>query len=107
MVSLDAVAPRATLGWSAEQREIIFLRVAVLATVVLNDLEYILQAHDRHRFDVARLAQPGCQQRARKVLLKRRHLSQGQSLAFLGNEVPVHALVGVEVKYGFAALIVI
>jgi hypothetical protein len=58
MVALDAVAPRAAVGRSAEQGEIVFLRVATLAAVLLHDLKHIFQAHDRHGLDVAVLTQP-------------------------------------------------
>src|SRR5712672_2144879 len=57
MVSLDAVAPGSTVGRSTEHREVIFLGIATLATIALDDLEHVFQAHDGHGFDVARLAQ--------------------------------------------------
>jgi hypothetical protein len=61
MVALDAVAPRVAVGGSAENRKIVFLRVAALAAVVLHKLEHVFQTHDRDGLDVARLAQPGRQ----------------------------------------------
>ena len=46
-------------GLFKPRRAIVFLRVAVLAAVVLNDLEYVFQAHDRHGLDIACLAESG------------------------------------------------
>src|SRR5580698_7003412 len=79
----------------------------MLATVVLYDLEHLFQAHDRHRLDVASLAQPGGQQPAGEVFLIGCHLAQGQALALLRDKMPIQALVGIERKYRFAALLVI
>src|SRR5262249_31928419 len=98
VVALEAGPPRASVGWGAEHREIVFLRGSALPACGLNHLAHVLQTPERDRLDVARLAQSGCQQGTREVLLIGRHLSQRQSLAFFRNEMPVHALVCVEGK---------
>src|ERR1700677_2423280 len=105
MVALDTVAPGATVGRSAEHGEIVFLRVAVLAAILLHDLEHFLQAHDRHRLDVPRLAQAGRKQCAGELPLIGSHLAQWQALALLRDEVPIHTLICIKRESRFAALI--
>ena len=72
--------------------------IAVLAVIVLQQLQYIFQAHDGDGLDITGLAQPRRQQRARQVLLVGGHFAERQSRALLGDEVPVHALVVAELE---------
>src|ERR1700731_1406585 len=90
-MSLDAPAPGSRVGWRAEHREVIFLRIALLAVIVF-------QAHDGDSLNLAGLAQSGCQKRARQVFLVGAHFAQRQPLALLGDKLPVHALVVTELE---------
>src|SRR6185369_13898096 len=96
VMSLHAPAPGSRIGRRAEHCEMILLRIAALATIVLERLQHVLQAHDGDGFDVADLAQPGRQQRTRQIPLAGAHFAQRQPLSLLGDEVPVHALVVAE-----------
>ena len=98
MMSLDAPAPGSRVGWRAEHREVIFLRIAVLAVIVFEHLQHVFQAHDSDGLNVAGLAESGRQQRARQVLLVGAHFAQRQPLALPGDKMPVHALVVTELE---------
>src|SRR5260370_37166419 len=105
MMALATVAPGTVVRRSPEHGKIVLLWISALAAVVLDELEHVFQAHDRHGLDIARLTQAGGQERAGEVLLIGRHLAQRQALALLRDEVPVDALVGIEGEARFAALI--
>src|SRR5260370_958740 len=66
--------------------------------------QYVLKAHDGDGLDVASLAQTGAEQGVRQLRLVGRHLPQGQPLSRLGDEVPVEALVVIELVSGLVAL---
>ena len=71
VVALHAISPSGVIPGRAENREVVFLRIAPLAVVLLHQAQHVFQAHDRDRLHVARLAETGAQQRAGEVLLIR------------------------------------
>ena len=51
--------PRLRVGRGAEDAEVIFLGIAALAVVLLEDSQHILETHDSFDFDEALLAESG------------------------------------------------
>ena len=105
MVALDAIAPGTRLRRLAEHAEEISFRIAARPLPVFHHLQDFIQAHDGGGLDVTALAEPGGEQRVRELLLRRSHLAERQTLALLGNVVPIEALVGVHREGGLRALL--
>ncbi len=114
VVALDAPAPRHLLRRRrrAEDREEVLLRIAFERRAArrlragrplrgLQRFQHGLEIHDRRRGQVAALAQPGLEQVAHQLMLRRAHVADQESLArkHLGrDEMPVRPLVRLERK---------
>ena len=81
----------------AEKTEVIKQGIAARG-LVFKIIKDLLQTHDAGGLEVTAMAQRAGKQSVSKVLLRGRHVCEGQTLAFHGNEVPVHPFVGVHVK---------
>ena len=99
-MALETPSPHALAGVGfSEDRDVVLLGVA-LDGIVLDLGEDGLEAHDGGGVDHALLAEPGAEESVGVVQLHRAEFADLDPLAVEGDEVPVLALVVLEVKGG-------
>ncbi len=105
VMALHAIAPCASRGRGAEYGYVVFLGIALGPGAVFDDTQYVLQAHDRFRLQVALLAEPRAEKRRSQMLLRRCHFPQRQAFSLDRNKVPVLALIVFEREGSLGALL--
>ena len=107
-MSFNAPTPGSFCARFAEDRKIIELGIArEFASGAFHVEENVLKAHDVSGFIVAVSAEPGGEERVRKLALRGRHFFYGQAIAGFRDEMPIASLVALEIKLSLCLLLII
>ena len=98
MMPFDAIAPSASERGSPNTVKKYPSGSRMRTFAAFQNLEHFIQAHDADGFDVALLAEAGGQERVRELLLLGSHVAQRNAFSWLGNIVPVEALIVGEIE---------